>query len=149
MPVSKKQTQIRFRQETGRGKIDPDCVESPMTQDWFRETEQKWKSPIFSPDLESGICLKFSLGNCPTIKRLVQKRDQAQIPPGSTCLALYQCQTGNFLYQRGGLSERISRRKSGSPTRVGWFLNRSIGTRFLRQLSPTGLATAFRFSCRI
>src|SRR3989442_10589313 len=29
------------------------------------------------------------------------KRDQAQIPPGSACLAHNQCQTENILYQRG------------------------------------------------
>ncbi len=59
--------------------------------------------PIFSPDLESGACRKFSLGNRPTIKRLVQKRDQVRIEPGSICLAHYQCPIGNFLYQRGGV----------------------------------------------
>jgi hypothetical protein len=36
MPVSKKQTQIWFRQETGHGKNDPDRVEGSATQEWLK-----------------------------------------------------------------------------------------------------------------
>ena len=39
------------------------------------------KSPIFSPDLDSGACRKFSLGNRSTIKRLVKNEMKPRFFP--------------------------------------------------------------------
>jgi len=86
---------------------------SPPGRSSFVDRTSRGKRPIFSPDLESERCRKFSFGNRPTIKRLVRERGQAQIMPWSPRLARYWCQTGHFLWQRGGLSDRDSWHKSG------------------------------------
>jgi hypothetical protein len=73
MPVSEKQTQIWFRQQTSRGKNDPDCDYGPVTQEWSGRKRRDGKSPIISPDLESERWLKFRpriVRRSPTISRL-------------------------------------------------------------------------------
>src|SRR2546425_5888007 len=53
MPVSKKQTQTWFRQETGTGINDPDCDDGPVTQEVGLGGRENGKSLIISPDLEN------------------------------------------------------------------------------------------------
>src|SRR2546426_8346174 len=70
------------------------------------------KSPIISPDHESGSLLE-------TFRKFVRKcrllcvAIQARITPLSTRLACYQRQTGNGLWKIGGLSDHPSPRLSG------------------------------------
>src|SRR3989442_5755450 len=93
------------------------------------------KSPIFSPDLESGICLKFSFGKPPTIYRffaLPSKPGLCFDPPESPEIATRQ----KIFSTRGGVLATASRdarealsNPSESKSRGLWNQNRfPLGT---------------------